>query len=697
MAKNLVIVESPAKAKTISKFLGRNYKVAASVGHVRDLPKSKLGVDIEENFNPNYITIRGKGPVIKELKAEAKKADKIFLATDPDREGEAISWHLAYILGLENDDNIRVEFNEITKDTIKEAIKKPRKINQDLVDAQQARRVLDRLVGYQISPILWKKVKRGLSAGRVQSVATKIICDREKEIEEFEPVEYWSIETTNKKGNKKYTSNFYGKLENGKETKMELPDRKTVDEVLDHIKEKDFIVENIKTGSRTRNPYPPHTTSSLQQDASRKLGFSTKKTMMVAQQLYEGIDVKGKGTIGLVTYIRTDSTRLSNEAINKSKEFITTEFGEEYLGKGARARRRSDVESQDAHEAIRPTDIFNHPDDIKESLSRDQYRLYKLIWSRTVASQMAPAKFKTMGISIKAGDYIFRSNGSQIAFEGFLKVYGDDNPKDVILPVLEEGEKVKVEKIDPKQHFTQPPPRYTEASLVKLLEELGIGRPSTYAPTISTILSRGYVFLEKKAFVPTELGIIVTELLEEYFKDILDKEFTADLEKELDKVSTGNAEWKETISNFYEKFSKDLAIAEEEMKDVELKDEVTDEICEKCGRNMVIKMGRYGKFLACPGYPECKNAKPIVKDMGIECPKCEDGKVVERRSKKGRIFYGCSEYPKCEFVSWDKPIKDKCPKCESMLFSKYSKKGDKVYCSNIDCDFEEIRDHQDND
>ena len=695
MAKNLVIVESPAKAKTISKFLGKNYKVAATVGHIRDLPKSKLGVDIEDNFEPKYINIRGKGPVIKELKSEAKKADKIYLATDPDREGEAISWHLAHILGLDNDDDIRVEFNEITKDKIKSAIKEPRKINQDLVDAQQARRVLDRLVGYQISPILWKKVKKGLSAGRVQSIATKIICDREKEIDAFVPEEYWSIETQNKKGNRKYSSTFYGIYEGSKEKKVDIPNEDVVNEILDYIKDKDFIVDKIKSGSRTRNPQPPHTTSSLQQDASRKLGFSTKKTMMLAQQLYEGIDVKGKGTIGLVTYIRTDSTRLSSEAIGKGREYIKEEFGEEYIGSVVKGKKKSDVESQDAHEAIRPTDMFNIPDGIKSSLTKDQYKLYKLIWSRTVASLMAPAKFKTMSINILAGKYLFRSNGSQIMFEGFLKVYGEDNPKDVILPALEEGEKVKVEKIEPKQHFTQPPPRYTEASLVKVLEELGIGRPSTYSPTISTILSRGYVYLEKKAFIPTELGIIVTELLEEYFKDILNEEFTADLEKQLDQVASGDAEWKATIAKFYESFSKELAHAEEEMKDVELKDEVTDVICEKCGKNMVIKMGRYGKFLACPGFPDCRNTKPIIKEIGVDCPKCENGKVVEKRSKKGRVFYGCSEYPECDFVSWDRPIKEKCPECGSMLYSKYSKKGTKVFCSNIDCNYEDLRDHLD--
>lgn len=697
MAKNLVIVESPAKAKTISKFLGKNYKVKASVGHVRDLPKSKLGVDIENDFEPSYITIRGKGPVIKELKSEAKKADKIFLATDPDREGEAISWHLAYILGLSDEDDIRVEFNEITKDTIKNAIKNPRKINKDLVDAQQARRILDRLVGYQISPLLWKKVKKGLSAGRVQSVATKIICDREKEIEEFEPQEYWSIEAEHRKGSRNFRSSFYGSDEDGKEKKVELKKREDVDKVLSEIKGKDFVVDKVKRGKRSRNPYKPYTTSSLQQDASRKLGFSTKKTMMIAQQLYEGIDIKGKGTIGLVTYIRTDSTRLSDEAVSKAGEFIASVYGDKYLGSDKKpAPKGPKKEIQDAHEAIRPTDVYSTPDEIKESLSRDQFKLYKLIWARMVSSQMAKAEFETMNLSIKVGRHLFKANGSKIIFDGFLKVYSEEESKDVILPDLEEGEKVQVEKIDPKQHFTQPPPRYTEATLVKTMEELGIGRPSTYSPTISTILSRGYVYLEKKAFVPTELGILVTELLEEYFKGILNKEFTAYLEKQLDKVGSGDENWKETIREFYKGFSKDLAHAEEEMKDVELKDEVTDEICEKCGRNMVIKMGRYGKFLACPGYPECQNAKPLVKDIDVDCPLCEKGKIVERRSKKGRIFYGCSEYPDCNFVVWDKPIKEKCPKCGSLLLSRYSKKGTKVYCSNKECDYTDIREEIEN-
>lgn len=688
MAKSLVIVESPAKAKTISKFLGRNYRVKASVGHVRDLPKSKLGIDIDENFEPNYITIRGKGPVIKELKSEAKKVDKVYLATDPDREGEAISWHLSHILNLDEDDEIRIEFNEITKEAVKNAIKNPRKINKNLVDAQQARRVLDRLVGYKISPLLWKKVKKGLSAGRVQSITTKLVCDREKEIEEFDPKEYWSIDAEFLKSRKKFTGSFYGIEEDSKEKKLEINNESEVDAIMEKLKREKYTVKSIKKGKRKRNPYSPYTTSSLQQDASKKINFSTKKTMIVAQQLYEGVDIKGEGSIGLVTYIRTDSTRISNEAREKVAEYIVDKYGEQYLGEGV-AKKKKGKEGQDAHEAIRPTYVDKDPETIKDSLSREQYRLYKMIWERFVASQMSSAEFETLNISIKAGDYIFRSSGSLIMFDGFLKLYKLDDTKDVILPELEEGEELKLQKLDPKQHFTQPPPRYSEATLVKTLEELGIGRPSTYAPTISTILARGYVVLEKKSFVPTELGLIVTELLEEYFKDILDQEFTANLERDLDRIELGEKVWKETVSNFYGSFKKELEIAEEEMKNVEIKDEETDILCEKCGRNMVIKMGRYGKFLACPGYPECKNAKPLVSDIGVDCPKCEGGKISERRSKKGRVFYGCTNYPDCDFVSWDKPIDRKCPECDHILLEKNTKKKKKVVCSNPECKYME--------
>lgn len=685
MAKNLVIVESPAKAKTIEKFLGKNYKVAASVGHIRDLPKSKLGIDIEEDFEPRYITIRGKGPVIKELKKEAKKADKILLATDPDREGEAISWHLAHVLDMDDDSNIRIEFNEITKTAVKNAIKNPRKIDKDLVDAQQARRSLDRLVGYKISPLLWKKVRKGLSAGRVQSVATKLICDREKEIEKFKPQEYWSIDVDFKKNRKKYKASFYGRKENGKDVKMELNSKKEVDEIIEIIKDNKFIVDEVKKGKRKRNPYASYTTSSLQQDASRRIGFSTKKTMIVAQQLYEGISIKGKGSIGLVTYIRTDSTRISEEAMSDTENFIKEEYGQEYYG--SIKKKTKTKNAQDAHEAIRPTSVTMTPESIKDSLKPEQYKLYKLIWERFVASQMSPAEFETLSIKINNSDYTFRTNGSKILFEGFLKVYNiTDDKKDILIPELEKGEECDMVDILPEQHFTQPPPRYTEASLVKVLEEMGIGRPSTYAPTISTILARGYVNLENKSFRPTELGEIVTDILKEFFKDVINEEFTADMEKKLDEIEEGDLEWKSVIRDFYEEFRKELEVAEKEMSEIELKEEVSDIPCEKCGEFMVVKFGRYGKFLACPGYPDCKNTKPIVKDLGVGCPKCE-GQIIERKSKKGRKFYGCSKYPDCDFISWDKPIKEKCPKCQGVLTEKGRKKGTLVKCINEDCDY----------
>lgn len=686
MPKFLVIVESPAKAKTISKFLGRNYTVKASVGHIRDLPKSKLGIEIEDNFEPKYINIRGKGSVINELKKEAKKSEKVFLATDPDREGEAISWHLAHILGLESRENIRIEFNEITKEAVKNAIKVPRSINQNRVDAQQARRVLDRLVGYKISPILWKKIKKGLSAGRVQSIATKIICDREKEIDDFITEEYWSIEGVFLKGRSKIESKFYGLDEKEKDKKIDLKNKEESSKILNELKKSKYSVKNIKESKKRKNPPKVFTTSTLQQEASKKLRFQIKKTMMVAQQLYEGINLKKDGTVGLVTYIRTDSTRVSNESKGKAKEYILNHFGNEYIGDGKDTVVKK-AGSQDAHEGIRPTYVDKDPETIKDYLTGEQYKLYKLIWDRFVASQMAKAIINTVSLSITTGKYIFRSSGSNIEFDGYLKVYNTEDNKDKKLPKLEIGEDLKVESLKPNQHFTQPPPRYTEATLVKLLEDLGIGRPSTYAPTINTILKRYYVVLEKRAFAPTELGILVTELLEEYFKDILNKEFTAKLEERLDEVEEGKADWKNLIANFYKDFEKELKVAEEEMKNIEIKDEVTDVICEKCGRNMVIKMGKYGKFLACPGFPECSNAKPLVVDLGIDCPKC-DGKVVERRSKKGRVFYGCSKYPECDFVSWDKPTKEKCPKCNTFMVEKRNKGNHKEVCTNPECGFE---------
>ncbi|MTI69984.1 MAG: type I DNA topoisomerase [Firmicutes bacterium] len=681
MAKSLVIVESPAKAKTIGKFLGKKYKIKASVGHVRDLPKSKLGIDIEDNFNPRYITIRGKGPVLSELKKEAKKVDEIYLATDPDREGEAISWHLATALGLDKTGKNRIEFNEITKSAIQKAIKNPRDIDMKLVDAQQARRILDRLVGYKISPLLWRKVRKGLSAGRVQSVVTKLICDREKEIKKFEPKEYWSINLFLNKNGKDFEASFYGKKINNKNKKIEINNEDEVNEIIKNIEKGTFIVNKVKRGTKRRNPYSPFTTSSLQQEASKKIGFSTKKTMRIAQQLYEGIDIKGKGTTGLITYIRTDSIRISNEALSQSKDFILKEYGEKYYSGKKRKGKKKDI--QDAHEAIRPTSVFNTPNYLKKSLTKDQYKLYQLIWKRFVASQMKPAIFDTLSVRINCNDYIFKASGSKIKFDGFLKVYDTGNKKDKIdIPDLKENEKLDLTKIDPKQHFTKPPARYSEASLVKTLEELGIGRPSTYAPTISTILSRGYVNIENKYFVPTDLGILVTEILEEHFTNIVNKKFTAEMEENLDKIEEGNLKWKKVIKDFYEDFKLVLEAAEKEMKEIEIKDEETDVICEKCGRNMVIKHGRYGKFLACPGYPDCKNTKPILKEVGVKCPKCKDGDVIQRRSKKGRKFYGCSNYPDCDFISWDKPVEKKCPECNSFMVKKTPKKGSYLKCTN---------------
>ncbi|WP_077367430.1 type I DNA topoisomerase [Anaerosalibacter sp. Marseille-P3206] len=693
MQKNLVIVESPAKAKTIGKFLGKNYKVKASVGHVRDLPKSSLGIDIDNNFEPKYITIRGKGPVIKELKSEAKKADKIFLATDPDREGEAISWHLAHILELSEDDLIRIEFNEITKEAVAKAIKKPRPINKDLVDAQQGRRILDRLVGYKISPLLWRKIRKGLSAGRVQSVTVKLICDREKEIENFIPEEYWSIKGIFNSGNDEFEANFYGELDNKKEIKIDLKTKEEVDEILNYLKDKKYNIHEVKTGTKKRNPYPPYTTSTLQQDASKRLGFSTKKTMMIAQQLYEGIDLKKEGTVGLITYIRTDSMRISEDAIKSTNDFIYSNYGKEYSTGGRVYKNKKGGEVQDAHEAIRPTSIVRIPDNIKESLTKDQYKLYKLIWERFVASQMSPAIYETITVKILSGKYLFRASGSKMKFDGFMKLYdsGDKNENELNISSINEGAEVKLKKLEPNQHFTQPPAQYSEATLIKTLEDLGIGRPSTYAPTISTILSREYVILQNKYFKPTELGILVTELLEEYFKDIVDKEFTAAMEDRLDDVADGKYSWVKVVDEFYSDFSKVLKIAEEEIEKIEIKEEVTDVLCEKCGRNMVVKYGRYGKFLACPGYPECKNTKPILQELNVNCPLC-GGKVVERKSKKGRRFYGCSNYPKCNFVSWDEPIEEKCPKCGNMLVRKGTRNNITIKCTEKTCDYERKED-----
>ncbi|NLJ97744.1 MAG: type I DNA topoisomerase [Tissierellia bacterium] len=691
MQKNLVIVESPAKAKTIRKFLGKNYKVEASVGHVRDLPKSKLGIDIENNFEPRYITIRGKGPVVQELKRAAKKSEKIFLATDPDREGEAISWHLAHILDIEKDELVRVEFNEITKKAVLNAIKNPRTIDKNLVDSQQARRILDRLVGYKISPLLWRKIRKGLSAGRVQSVTVKLICDREKEIEAFVPEEYWSIKAMLEKNKTSFEAQFYGIRENGKNNKLEIKNKKEVDNILSTLDKENFIVDEVKKGTRRRNPYAPYTTSTLQQDASKRLGFSTRKSMMVAQQLYEGIDIKGEGTVGLITYIRTDSTRVSEEAVGITKSYIVDNYGKAYSNGGKFYNNKSKKEAQDAHEAIRPTSVLRKPDDIKSSLTSDQFKLYNLIWNRFVGSQMSPAQYDTISVTILSNNNIFRASGSKLKFDGFLKVYDstDKKDKDIEMPMLTKGEKVKVNEIQPNQHFTQPPSRYTEASLIKTLEELGIGRPSTYSPTISTILNREYVNLDNKSFVPTELGILVDDLLGEYFKDIINEEFTAELEENLDKIAEGEYPWQLIVGNFYKEFEVILKKAEEEIEKIVIEDEVSDVICEKCGKNMVVKHGRFGKFLACPGYPECKNTKPIVHKLDIPCPLC-GGDIVRRRTKKRRIFYGCNNFPDCNFVSWNEPIKEKCPNCNGLMVKKQTKKKITKQCMDKECGYSKV-------
>lgn len=682
MADSLVIVESPAKAKTIGKYLGSKYIVKASMGHIRDLPKSQIGVEIENDFEPKYITIRGKGSVLKELKDARKKVKKVYLAADPDREGEAIAWHLAHYLDLNEDEACRVVFNEITKDAVKDAFKTPRKINQDLVNAQQARRILDRLVGYKISPLLWKKVKKGLSAGRVQSVACKLIIDRENEINAFIPEEYWSLTAHLKVKEAAFEAKFYGV--NGE--KRELKNESEVQEILKAIGKADFEVSEVKEKERQRNPSPPFITSSLQQEAARKLNFRAAKTMSVAQQLYEGIDLGKEGTVGLITYMRTDSTRISPVAQEEAKEFILGKYGNAYYPETPRVYLKKNANAQDAHEAIRPSSVLREPDSLKEFLTRDQLRLYKLVWERFVASQMSSAVLDTMTVELKAGTAVFRAVGSKLKFPGFMKVYveGTDdetNDDEKLLPPMAQGDKAKTQKLDPKQHFTQPPPRYTEARLVRALEELGIGRPSTYAPTLETIQKRGYVAIEEKKFVPTELGELVIQLMVEFFPEILDVEFTSNLEDELDHVEEGKENWVKVLGEFYESFEKRLEVAEEEMKEIEIQDEVSDELCEKCGKHLVYKMGRFGKFLACSGFPDCRNTKPIVKDTGVTCPSCHEGKVVERRSKKGRIFFGCDRYPECEFVSWDKPVEKPCPDCGKLMVEKKSKNGAQLHCT----------------
>lgn len=687
MGQNLVIVESPAKAKTIEKYLGKNYVVEASMGHVRDLPKSKLGVDIEENYNPKYITIRGKGELIDKLKKAAKKSDKVYLATDPDREGEAISWHLANILKIPEDKKCRIVFNEITKSAVKSSLKEARTIKMTLVDAQQARRILDRLVGYEISPILWKNVKWGLSAGRVQSVALKLICDKENEIKAFVPKEYWTIDSIMKKGRKKIPLKLISK----NKKKIEINTEEEADIILNDINAKDFIVKSITTGKKKRNPLPPFTTSTLQQEASKKINFITKRTMSVAQNLYEGVEVKGFGTVGLITYMRTDSVRISKEAQEKALEFIEKEYGKEYLPESPRVYKGK-KNIQDAHEAIRPTIMEITPEIAKANLTSEQYKLYSLIWKRFMASQMASCMLNTNSIDVLNGDYLFRASGSTIDFDGFMKLYeyGTDDDDSGILPVLKENEVLQKDSVDKTQHFTMPPARYTEASFVKLLEEKGIGRPSTYVPTISTLLSRDYVVREKKNLIPTELGFIVNNIMTEYFKMIVDVDFTAEMERKLDNVEEGTEEWTKVVGEFFEPLKTAIEKAEKEVSKVVIEDEVTDIPCDKCGRMMVIKRGRYGKFLACPGYPECKNAKPIVEELDVPCPECGK-KIVVKKSKRGKKFFGCSGYPECKFVSWNEPVNEKCPECNSYMVKKYSKKdGSYIQCSNSECKYKKI-------
>lgn len=680
--KKLVIVESPSKAKTIGKYLGSTYKVVASVGHVRDLPKSKLGVNIEEDFEPQYINIRGKGDIIKELKKESKNASQIFLATDPDREGEAISWHLAYILGIPPEEVQRIEFNEITKDKIKDAISKPRGIDQGLVDAQQARRVLDRLVGYQISPLLWKKVQKGLSAGRVQSVALKILCDREEEIKNFIPQEYWTVNAVFNK-DKDFTAKLIKK--NGK--KLTIANKEENDKILKDLSNSEFIVAKLEKKKRSQRPYAPFTTSSLQQDASAKLGFNPRKTMMIAQQLYEGINVKGHGTMGLVTYIRTDSVRVSSEARANAKTFIINTMGKEYYNSNFYSNKKKDI--QDAHEAIRPTDIRLLPSDVESSLSSDQFKLYNLIWRRFIASQMAASISDSVGSDIKSGDYLFRATGSRIIFDGFRKIYQTgDEKKDMLLPDLKEEEKLIPKSIEGEQNFTQPPNRFTEAGLIKELEDKDIGRPSTYAPIVATLTDRKYVKRSKKTLIPTELGMTVTDLLKEYFRDILDVDFTANMEDQLDDVEIGSVNWKDVIRDFYKGFEKELEIANKEIEKIEQKVILTDDVCEKCGKPMALKNGRFGEFLACTGYPECKNTKAIVKKIDVKCPKCGIGDIVARKSRRGKLFYGCSEYPECDQVFWYKPTNKKCPLCGSLLLQ-HKLKNSTLSCSNNECKYKE--------
>lgn len=689
MAKsNLVIVESPAKAKTIKKYLGSGYEVVASMGHIRDLPKSKLGVDVENHFEPQYVEIKGKEDLIKALKKEAKNSETVYLATDPDREGEAISWHLAHLLKLDVDSANRVTFNEITKSGVQAGMQSPRRIDLDLVNAQQARRILDRVVGYKLSPFLWRKVRRGLSAGRVQSVAVRLIVDREEEIRKFVSEEYWTIDAklTGKGSRKVFPAKFYGK-----DKKIEIKTKEQADAILGELEGCSFVVDTIKKGVRKKAPAPPFTTSTMQQEASRKLGFQARRTMKAAQELYEGVEVAGYGAVGLITYMRTDSLRISQEAQAEAAQYIVERYGKEYLPSTARVYK-SKNNAQDAHEAIRPTMPSLSPDMVKDSLTSDQYKLYRLIWERFIASQMATALLDTVSADIVAGDYVFKASGFSVKFDGFTVLYEEGKDEETedsaMLPPLEQGEVLKLRSLDPNQHFTQPPPRYTEASLIKALEENGIGRPSTYSPTITTIIQRGYVERDAKALKPTALGEVTTNLMKEHFKKIVDVEFTASMEQNLDLVETGEKEWVTILEDFYKDFSETLDHAEKTLDGTRIKvpDEETDQVCELCGRNMVIKTGRFGKFLACPGFPECKNTKKIVQETGGICPLCK-GRILSKKSKKGKQYFGCEHNPKCPFMTWDAPTGEACPVCGSSLLKKTGKAG-KIYCSNESCTFQ---------
>jgi DNA topoisomerase-1 len=692
LSKYLVIVESPAKAKTIGKFLGKKYSVKASMGHVRDLPRSQFGVDVEHSFTPKYIAIRGKGDLIKELRTAAKKADKILLAPDPDREGEAIAWHLQALLGIKESEKCRVEFNEITKEAVQGAMKQPRSIDLSRVNAQQARRILDRLVGYNLSPLLWKKIKKGLSAGRVQSVTVRLVCDREDEINAFITEEYWSLTAALRKDRSR--QDILAKIALYKKDKISITDEDSMKSILANLDGVKYIVSGIKKKEKKKHPAPPFTTSTMQQEAYCKLNFPARKTMQVAQQLYEGLDIGPEGTVGLVTYIRTDSARVSETAQKDVLVYIQEKFGVDYrpdIPKQYANKGRT----QNAHEAIRPTDIYHEPDKLKKFLTRDQFKLYKLIWGRFLASQMMPAVLDTTSVDITAGEYLFRASGSVVKFFGFMKIYIEsqdnvENEEEQSLPELSKGMALRLQALAPKQHFTQPPPRYTDASLIKALEEHGIGRPSTYAPTVETIQKRGYVVKEEKQFHPTELGNVVISMLKDNFQDIIDIQFTAALEDKLDLIEEGDQNWVEVLKDFYTPFKTTLEKADEKIGVIEIEDEVSEEICEQCGRNLVVKMGRFGKFLACPGFPECRNTKPIIEDTGVSCPTC-GGAVVLKRSKKGRKFYGCSNYPECNFVSWDLPTDKKCPDCGSILVQKSGgSKGNMLRCSGQECKYKEV-------